>query len=135
MYFILTSGHKDTPQAQRHAIVDGIHPALVDAIGMPTDEPFCMVSDYDEQQFFFNRTFNGVALSERVVGVEITMRRGRSDAMKRPLYADLGSNLEKSAGVALSDVFIFTHENEDSDGSVGTGRFAISMVQQVGVGV
>ena len=38
MPFIRTSVHKDTPPEQRQAIVDGIHQALVDGIGMPADE-------------------------------------------------------------------------------------------------
>lgn len=132
MPFIRTSVHKDTPPEQRKAIVDGIHQALVDGIGMPADELFNLVSDYDEQQFFFSRTFNGYNRSDRVVVVEITMRRGRSDAMKRALYANIASNLEKNAGVAPNDVFIFTHENDYSDWSVGGGKFAMAIAQQVG---
>jgi phenylpyruvate tautomerase PptA (4-oxalocrotonate tautomerase family) len=83
MPFIRTSVHKDTTPAQRQAIVNGIHQALIDGIGMPADELFNMVEEYDEQKFFFSRTFNGYKRSDRVVVVEITMRRGRSDAMKR----------------------------------------------------
>ncbi|MBP8091911.1 MAG: tautomerase family protein, partial [Giesbergeria sp.] len=112
MPFIRTSVHKDTPAEQRKAIVDGIHQALVDGIGMPADELFNLVTDYDAQQFFFSRAFNGYARSDKVVVVEITMRRGRSDAMKRALYANIAANLEKDAGVAPNDVFIFTHEND-----------------------
>ena len=132
MPFIRTSVHKDTPAEQRKAIVDGIHQALVDGIGMPADELFNLVTDYDANQFFFSRTFNGYARSDRVVVVEITMRRGRSDAMKRALYANIASNLEKNAGVAPNDVFIFTHENDYSDWSVGGGKFAMAIAQQVG---
>lgn len=93
--FIRTSVHKDTTPAQRQAIVNGIHQALIVGIGMPADELFNMVDDYDEQKFFFSRTFNGYQRSDRVVVVEITMRRGRSDAMKRSLYAHIAANLEK----------------------------------------
>ena len=133
MPFIRTCVHKDTPAAQRQSIVDGIHQALVDSIGMPADELFNLVTDYDSQQFFYSRTFNGVARSDAVVVIEITLRRGRSDAMKRALYAGIAQNLEKNAGVAPSDVFIFMHENDYSDWSVGGGKFAMAIVQQVGV--
>lgn len=98
MPFIRTSVHKDTTLAQRQAIVNGIQQALIDGIGMPADEMFNMVDDYDEQKFFFNRSFNGYKRSDRVVVVEITMRRGRSDAMKRALHAKIAANLEKDAG-------------------------------------
>lgn len=52
MPFIRTSVHKDTTPAQRQAIVNGIHQALIVGIGMPADELFNMVDDYDEQKFF-----------------------------------------------------------------------------------
>ena len=133
MPFIRSCVHTDTPAAQRQSIVDGIHQALVDSIGMPADELFNLVTDYDAQQFFYSRTFNGVARSDAVVVIDITLRRGRSDAMKRALYAGIAQNLEKNAGVAPSDVFIFMHENDYSDWSVGGGKFAMAIVQQVGV--
>jgi phenylpyruvate tautomerase PptA (4-oxalocrotonate tautomerase family) len=115
-------------------MVDGIHQALVDSIGMPEDELFNLVNDYDARQFFFNRTFNGMARSERPVVVEITLRRGRSDAMKRALYAAIARNLKANADVAPDDVFIFMHENDYSDWSVGGGKFAMALVQQPGPG-
>lgn len=68
-----------------------------------------------------------------MVVIDITLRRGRSDAMKRALYAGIAQNLEKNAGVAPSDVFIFMHENDYSDWSVGGGKFAMTIVQQVGI--
>jgi phenylpyruvate tautomerase PptA (4-oxalocrotonate tautomerase family) len=73
-----------------------------------------------------------MARSERVVVIEITMRRGRSDAMKRELYAAISNNLSRDAGVAPSDIFVFMHENDYSDWSVGNGKFAMALVQQVG---
>ena len=43
MPFIRTSVHKDTSPQRRQAIVDGIHEALVEGIGMPADELFNLV--------------------------------------------------------------------------------------------
>ncbi len=132
MPFIRTNLPQATPVAQRDAIVQGIHQALVDSIGMPEDELFNMVAEYAPGQFAFSRSFNGVQRSDAVVVVEITMRRGRSDAMKRALYAAIARNLQVMAHVAPADVFIFMHENDYSDWSVGHGRFAMALVQQVG---
>lgn len=132
MPFIRTNVHRDTTAQQRQSIVEGIHRALVDSIGMPQDELFNMVNEYGPQDFWCSRTFNGIARSDRVVVVEITLRRGRSDAMKRELYAAIARNLEKDANVTPNDVFIFMQENDYSDWSVGGGRFAMALVQQVG---
>jgi phenylpyruvate tautomerase PptA (4-oxalocrotonate tautomerase family) len=51
--------------------------------------------------------------------------------MKRTLYANIAHNLASDAGVDPSDIFIFMHENDYSDWSVGHGMFAMGLVQQV----
>jgi phenylpyruvate tautomerase PptA (4-oxalocrotonate tautomerase family) len=132
MPFIRTSVRRGTDAATKRHIVESIHDALVQAIGMPDDELFNLVSEYDPEDFHYSRTFNGIARSDRVVVVEITMRRGRSDAMKKALYAAIVTNMAARAGVSPRDVFIFTHENDYSDWSVGNGQFAMALVQQRG---
>jgi phenylpyruvate tautomerase PptA (4-oxalocrotonate tautomerase family) len=130
MPFVHTHLPESTETTQREAIVQGIHQALVDGIGMPQDELFNMVSAYAPGQFSFSRSFNGVTRSDNVIVVEITMRRGRSDGMKRALYAGIAEQLQTRAQVAPADVFIFMHENDYSDWSVGHGRFAMELAQQ-----
>lgn len=132
MPFIRTAVRQGMSDASKTAIVQAIHQALVDAIGMPEDELFNMLEEFDDRRFFYSRSFNGYARSDAVVVVEITLRRGRSDAMKRDLYAKIAKNLEKDAGIAPADVFIFMHENDYSDWSVGGGKFAMALVQQRG---
>lgn len=132
MPFVRTNVPHGIEPARKHNIVQGIHDALVESIGMPTDELFNLVSEYREGEFFFDRTFNGIARSDQLVVVEITLRRGRSDAMKRSLYAAITRNLERSAAVSPKDVFIFMHENDYSDWSVGNGVFAMNITQQRG---
>nr|WP_255636294.1 tautomerase family protein [Azospirillum sp. 412522] len=132
MPFVRTALPKGTEQSRKLRIVQGIHDALVEAIGMPEDELFNLVSEYGDGEFFYDRSFNGIARSENLIVVEITMRRGRSDAMKRALYAAIARNLEAAAAVSPKDVFIFMHENDYSDWSVGNGVFAMALAQQRG---
>ncbi len=132
MPFIRTALPHGIEHARKQSIVQGIHDALVEAIGMPKDELFNLVTHYREDEFFFDRSFNGIARSSELVVVEITMRRGRSDAMKRALYAAIARNLETNAAVSPKDVFIFMHENDYSDWSVGNGVFAMALAQQRG---
>jgi len=132
MPFMRTAVRQGTDASRKQLIVESIHDALVQAIGMPDDELFNLVSEYSPGDFFYSRTFNGIARSDDFVAVEITMRRGRSDAMKKALYAEITANMEKRAGVSPKDVFIFTHENDYSDWSVGNGQFAMVLAQQRG---
>lgn len=132
MPFIRVAVRKGTSPVQKKGIVEGIHQALVDTINMPTDELFNLITEYEPENFFYNKKFNGIARSGNLVVIEITMRRGRSDAMKKMLYAKIAENLEKNADISPKDVFIFAHENDYSDWSVGNGQFAIELVQQRG---
>src|SRR5687768_11183288 len=115
MPIIRTAIRKGTSKTVRDGIVPGIHQALVDAIGMPEDELFNIVSEYEPEHFYYSRSVNGIARSDNLVVVEITMRRGRSDAMKTALYRNIAANLEKNAKISIKDVLIFVHENDYSD--------------------
>ena len=64
----------------------------IQAIGMPEDELFNLVSEYNAGDFIYSRTFNGIARSDHLVVVEMTMRRGRSDAMKKALYVSFADH-------------------------------------------
>lgn len=132
MPFIRVAVKKGTSQTKKTSIVDGIHQALIDSIGMPPDELFNLVSEYAPEDFFYSRSFNGIARSSELVVIEITLRRGRSDAMKKSLYANIAANLEKNADISPKDVYIFMHENDYSDWSAGNGQFAMTIVQQRG---
>ncbi|MDB5522008.1 MAG: tautomerase enzyme family protein [Tardiphaga sp.] len=132
MPFVRTALPLGTEPGRKQRIVQGIHDALVEAIGMPEDELFNLVTEYRDGQLFFDRGFNGITRSDALIVVEITMRRGRSDAMKRSLYAAIARNLEADAEVSPKDVFIFVHENDYSDWSVGNGVFAMAIAQQRG---
>ena len=69
MPFIRTNVPHHLSAQARHSIVQGIHDALVGSIGMPVDELFNMVANYQPGDFACSRTFNGVARSEDVVVV------------------------------------------------------------------
>jgi phenylpyruvate tautomerase PptA (4-oxalocrotonate tautomerase family) len=132
MPFIRTALPETMSLADRTEVVHGIHDALVTSINMPYDELFNLVTTYSKDDFFYSKTFNGIKRSENFITVEITMRRGRSDAMKRDLYELIVKNISQKTEISPKDVFIFIHENDYSDWSVGNGVFAMNLVQQRG---
>jgi Tautomerase enzyme len=131
MPFVHTYLHQDTPTSLHEPTIMAIHNALVSGIGMPQDELFNMLHLYNPAHFFYSRTFNVMVRSDNALIVEITMRRGRSDAMKRTLYQHIADNLT-ALGHRADDLFIFMHENDYSDWSVGQGKFAMALQQQSG---
>lgn len=68
--------------------------------------------------FHDDHQFNWIARSDQLVVIEITMRLGRSDAVKSVLYAEIAANLQAGASVNTADIFIFMRENDNSSWSV-----------------
>src|SRR5208283_2886541 len=132
MPFTRVAVKEGTSSEKKQAIAQGVHQAMVDSIGIPQDDFFQLISEYGQDDFFFNRNFLGVDRSDDLVVIQITMRRGRSDAMKRDLYAGIAANLKSSVGVRPQDVFIYMSENDFSDWSVGNGQMRIAIVPQRG---
>ncbi len=121
-----------TSPADKAAIARAVHDAMVAAISIPHDDFFQLLSEYQPGDFHFDRAFLGHARSDRVVVVQITLRRGRSDAMKRELYARIADHLERAAGIRPQDVFIYLVENDFSDWSVGGGKMSMGLQMQPG---
>ena len=121
-----------TPPADKAAIARGVHEAMVAAIGIPEDDFFQLLREYQPGDFLFDRGFPGVQRSDHPVVVQITLRRGRSDAMKRDLYARIAANLARDADIRPHDLFVYLVENDFSDWSVGGGRMSMEIAVQRG---
>jgi phenylpyruvate tautomerase PptA (4-oxalocrotonate tautomerase family) len=132
MPIVKTEVPAGTPQGRKALIVEAIHQGLVEAIGMPQDELFNRVSEYQPHDFFYSRSFNGIKRSDAVIMIEISLRRGRSDAMKRDLYQAIVQKLQAATNTDPRDVIIYMHENDYSDWSMGNGKFAMALAQQRG---
>lgn len=117
---------------RKAAIARGVHEAMVAAIGIPEDDFFQLLREYQPGDFLFDRGFPGVQRSDHPVVVQITLRRGRSDAMKRDLYARIAANLARDADIRPHDLFVYLVENDFSDWSVGGGRMSMEIAVQRG---
>lgn len=121
-----------TSSVQRAAIARAVHDAMVASISIPEDDFFQLLSDYQPGDFLFDHHFLGHERSERMIVVQITLRRGRSDAMKRDLYSRIAANLERAAEIRPQDVFVYLVENDFSDWSVGGGSMSMDIRMRTG---
>lgn len=116
-----------TSPTQKAAIARAVHDAMVATIGIPDDDFFQLLSEYPPGDFHFDRGFLGFERSDGLIVVQITLRRGRSDAIKRDLYARIASALHEAAGIRPDDVFIYLSENDYSDWSLGGGKMCMEL--------
>jgi phenylpyruvate tautomerase PptA (4-oxalocrotonate tautomerase family) len=106
----------------RQAIADGIHRALVDVIGIPPKDRFQLIAEHDAENRIYDRDYLGVARSNDTIFVEISLRRGRPDALKQAFYQRVVESLAADPAVRPEDIAIVLTENGDADWSFGKGE-------------
>jgi 4-oxalocrotonate tautomerase len=121
MPFVRIGVSDSLTQAQRRAIADGVHQALVEAIEIPHDDRFQLIDAYQSGSMFADPQYLGIARSQGVVFVQIFLRRGRSKGSKQKLYERISEVLHANAQMRREDVFITLVENELEDWSFGNG--------------
>jgi len=106
----------------RRAIADGIHQALVEVIGIPLEDRFQLINEYEPDNLIYNPNYLGIERSDDIVIVQITLRSGRSRDLRVELHRRIVQILAESPGVRPQDIFITLVENDYADWSVGNGE-------------
>jgi phenylpyruvate tautomerase PptA (4-oxalocrotonate tautomerase family) len=107
------------PEAERRAIADAVHRALVETIDVPPDDRFQVVTEHPQGGFVVTPAYLGIRYEDPVL-VQLTISLGRSTEQKQRLYARLVELLEQ-AGVARGDVIVNLVEVQRDDWSFGNG--------------
>ena len=95
---------KGRSRAEKEAVLEGVHAALMEALKIPGNDRTQRIIEHAPWDF---ETPPGK--TERYTLIEITMFPGRSLDAKRHLYQAIVRNLA-GAGVPPSDIFIVLHE-------------------------
>lgn len=122
MPLIRISLRRGKPLPYRRAVADGIHRALVDGLGVPRDDRFQILSEHDGDELIYDRNYLGIARSDDTIFIEVSLRRGRSSAVKQAFYRAVVANLAADPGVRPEDIAIVLNENGDDDWSFGKGE-------------
>lgn len=109
------------PREYRQALADGVYEAMREALGIPDNDRFILVSEHDADNLSYDRHYLGIDRGDDFVTVQITLRRGRSVEAKQALYRGITERLSRSPGVAPADVLIALVENGSEDWSFGNG--------------
>lgn len=110
-----------TSAEYRRAIADGVHQAMVEAIAIPADDRFQVISEYSAENLIYDAQYLGVKRSDRVVFIQITLSAGRRPGQKRALYKRITELLAKLPGVRPEDVVIHLAEVVWENWSFGNG--------------
>jgi 4-oxalocrotonate tautomerase len=122
MPLVRISLRQGTSAEYRKALSDGVHRAMIEAIAIPPDDRFQVITEYLPEALIYDPQYLGVHRSDRVVFVQITMSFGRKPQQKRKLYKRMAEILAQAPGLPPEDLLINLVETSWENWSFGKGE-------------
>jgi len=111
---------KGKPAALRRAVGEAVHRALVETIDVPARDRFQVLTEHEPGDLVYDSEYLGIARSDNIVIIQITMSAGRSLEKKRRLYRRIADNLA-ALGLRREDAWINLVEVAKENWSFGNG--------------
>lgn len=105
----------------KQKVGDVIHQAMVDTINCPAQDRFQVISEHRQDSFLYAPEYLGIAHSDDLIIIQITLNEGRSVELKKALYQSIATGLNQAVAVATGDVFISLVEVKKENWSFGEG--------------
>lgn len=109
------------PEAWRQAIFDSLARAMRETLDLPETNQFMTITEHDAANFRYGATHLGIARSDDLVYVQLTVLDTRTADQKRALYRRAVELLAASPGIRPEDVFINVLEAARENWSLGNG--------------
>jgi phenylpyruvate tautomerase PptA (4-oxalocrotonate tautomerase family) len=108
--------------ARLEALGRAVHDALVEALGIPPNDLFQVLTSHDGTRSVLRYgDFLVPHRDDGIVYVAITLRSGRTVEQKQALYRRIAELADEYAGTEPHNVFVTLTENESADWSFGDG--------------
>jgi len=111
---------KGQPPALRRGIGDAVHRALVETIDVPQHDRFQVLTEHEPGDLVYDAEYLGIARSDNIVIIQLTISAGRGLEKKRRLYRRIADNLA-ALGWRREDVWINLVEVAKENWSFGNG--------------
>jgi hypothetical protein len=107
--------------AELQTLLDAAHRAMLAAFYVPPRDRYQIVNEHPATHMIIEDTGLGIQRTRNVVFLQVTTRPRGKD-LKDVFYNLLVEELEKSCGIAPTDVVVSMVSNADEDWSFGLGR-------------
>jgi phenylpyruvate tautomerase PptA (4-oxalocrotonate tautomerase family) len=114
----LYEGRSDDELAK---LLDTVHAVMLSAFKVPARDRYQIVSEHRPSRMIMEDTGLDIPRTKNFVMIQVTTRP-RTREMKEQFYRDMAAGLEKTCGVAPSDVMMNFVTCADEDWSFGYGR-------------
>ena len=122
MPLVRISLREGKPEAYRKALADGVQRAMVEAIEIPAQDRFQVVTEHPAGGLIYDPSYLGIERSDDVVFVQITLSTCRKPAQKRKLFQRISEILSENPGLRPQDLMINLVEVAWENWSFGNGE-------------
>jgi phenylpyruvate tautomerase PptA (4-oxalocrotonate tautomerase family) len=122
MPLVRISLREGTSPENRLAIGDGVHRAMVEALAVPPDDRFQVITEHLPAGLIYDPQYLGIHRSDRVVFIQITLSTGRKPQQKRKFYKRVAELLKESPGIPSQELVINLVEVSWENWSFGNGE-------------
>lgn len=98
-----------------------VYRSMVDTINVPQKDHFQIIGEHDADGLIYDPDYLGIARSNAVVFIQITLNEGRTIEMKKALYASIAERLHAELAMRKEDVLINLVEVKKENWSFGNG--------------
>jgi len=113
---------KGKPPAYREQVGQIVYGAMVDALGVPKNDRFQVITEHDATGLQFDRTYLGIQRSDSCIFLQITLNAGRTLEAKQRFYKAVADGLHEGLQVRREDVLINLVEVQKENWSFGNGE-------------
>jgi 4-oxalocrotonate tautomerase len=110
------------PPAYRKAILESLYLAMRDTFDVPEGDRFMTINEYEADDFLYDANYLGIARSDDLVMIQLTVSNTRTRDQKKALFARIAARLAQSPGLRPEDVLINLVEVLPENWSFGHGR-------------
>ena len=104
----------------RRKIGDAIHRAMVETIDVPQHDRFQLLTEHEPGDLIYDSEYLGIARTNEIVIVQITLNAGRTLAQKRALFRRIAGHLA-ALGLRREDTLVNLVEVAKENWSFGNG--------------
>jgi len=98
-----------------------VYRTMVVTIQVPPGDNFQVLTEHHRDHLVHDPDYLGIARTDGVVVIQITLNEGRTIDMKKLFYRALAERLHRELGVRMEDVFISLVEVRKENWSFGNG--------------
>ncbi len=109
------------PDSYKQAIFDGLYRAMREALDLPEDDQFMVITEHDAASFRYGRSYLGIARSDDLVFIQLTVNNTRPLDQRKALFRRVVEILSEEPGLRPEDVFVSLVDVAKENWSFGHG--------------